>query len=176
MAWPGPSCRRVFALAFAVVACETRVDLVITHGRCNASNCTGCCDARDVCQAGSELACGKGGEACVACGTGTVCVNGACIVGGGCGTCSGCCSDVFCLPGNDVLNCGKNGQQCQQCPSTAPCIDGVCTPCTPSNCAGCCNYIGECLAGTSDDFNCGSGAASCRLCGGFTHCTGGACQ
>lgn len=51
--------------------------------RCNTSNCAGCCDASDVCQLGqSATACGTGGNACLACGTGLACSSGVCVASG----------------------------------------------------------------------------------------------
>lgn len=61
--------------------------------RCNTSNCAGCCDSSDVCQLGqSSTACGTGGNACLACGTGLACSSGVCVAsgaGGGGGTGTG---------------------------------------------------------------------------------------
>lgn len=52
--------------------------------RCTPTNCSGCCDATDQCQAGtSPLACGSVGAMCVACPNGATCTAGVC---GGTGT------------------------------------------------------------------------------------------
>ena len=50
---------------------------------CSAADCaTGCCDAADVCQAGTQtLACGMGGATCDACTLGESCLQGTCFGG-----------------------------------------------------------------------------------------------
>lgn len=58
-------------------------------GRCDAATCTGCCDGSGACvEAVGQRACGTAGAACVACGAGQLCIDGACRasgLGGGAG-------------------------------------------------------------------------------------------
>lgn len=50
-------------------------------GRCNATNCGGCCDARGTCQLGNTASsCGARGAACGACGLGLICSQAMCSV------------------------------------------------------------------------------------------------
>ncbi len=59
-------------------------------GSCAGGTCAGCRDQQGRCQPGSTNgACGSAGAACAACGTGTVCRNGACEMIGGTGGGSG---------------------------------------------------------------------------------------
>lgn len=47
---------------------------------CNASTCSGCCDANDACQTGdSTSACGSLGNLCASCGQSAVCSLGTCV-------------------------------------------------------------------------------------------------
>ncbi|MBL8921473.1 MAG: hypothetical protein JNJ54_21615 [Myxococcaceae bacterium] len=53
-------------------------------GRCDGQVCAGCCSASEGCLPGTyTIACGKGGEACVACTSPAVCVENACALGPG---------------------------------------------------------------------------------------------
>lgn len=62
----------LFLLLSACVASAPR-------GRCDASNCSGCCDSRGTCQLGSTASfCGQRGAACGACGLGLICSQGLC--------------------------------------------------------------------------------------------------
>ncbi|MBL8933137.1 MAG: hypothetical protein JNM69_01210 [Archangium sp.] len=50
-------------------------------GRCNATNCGGCCDARGTCQLGNTASsCGARGAACGSCGLGLICSQAMCSV------------------------------------------------------------------------------------------------
>lgn len=46
--------------------------------------------------------------------------------------------------------------------------------CGPSNCAGCCNGVGECLEGTEND-SCGNDGERCRSCTGDSVCRDAVC-
>ena len=50
-----------------------------SKGTCDASNCSGCCDAQGTCQGGTTSSlCGSGGAACSACGANESCQSNAC--------------------------------------------------------------------------------------------------
>ncbi|MCU0696415.1 MAG: hypothetical protein MUC96_07795 [Myxococcaceae bacterium] len=75
----------VLGLAFVTTGCGP------TRPPCNASTCSGCCDATGMCQFGSSLqACGSRGEACKQCSITETCSFGSCTTGlGGTGGGSG---------------------------------------------------------------------------------------
>lgn len=64
---------------------------VVTPASCGATNCTGCCDIKGVCQGGTaEVACGRDGSRCESCPGSLVCsASGVCGNGGGPGGGSG---------------------------------------------------------------------------------------
>lgn len=99
---------------------------------CNASNCTGCCDAVGACQAGTaSTACGSSGSQCIACGGSQQCTLGVCTTPGGTGggsgggggsmcspsNCNGCCDSTGAcrLPTAMSTQCGSNGEACVAC-------------------------------------------------------------
>lgn len=67
---------RLSLLLLLVSACAP-----IASGRCNPTNCMGCCDARGTCQLGQTAsACGNRGATCGSCGLGLICSSGVCGV------------------------------------------------------------------------------------------------
>jgi hypothetical protein len=161
-------------------------------GKCDATNCAGCC-VGDQCLAGTDLtACGAGGEACTSCqATGQRCRaqsggGGACRGTPTCGpaNCGGCCEGTTCVTGTDANACGKQGAACADCSATGKtCVppgqpnERTCqTPvtCGPANCPGCC--VGnQCVVSTTAAA-CGKGGAACVACGANQTCTAGTCQ
>src|SRR5262249_54802835 len=134
-------------LCAGALACETRLILVDPPpSACTPGNCTGCCDAHNVCVGGEasqrDDQCGTKGSACMECAPGTHCTNGECVVPPRCGTCSGCCVlSLDCAPGTRDDECGKAGEQCESCSvNHEHCIGGTCVRCGPSNCTGCCDF------------------------------------
>jgi hypothetical protein len=109
----------------------------------------------------------------VACGTNSVCVNGACQCGVGQISCGGQCV----TPSVDPLNCGGcPGFGGTICTVTAPyCVSGGCTATCPAPLTGC--AIGtstnkECVNTDSDSDNCGGCGIKCT---GNTGCSAGTC-
>ena len=107
---------------------------------------------------------GTGGEF----GTGGVVGTGG--AGNGCEqSCAGCCtSSGVCEPGDGTNACGSGGVKCLDCGSSGfGCDNGSCqgTPpkCGPGNCAGCCDSLGRCRAGTETDA-CGVKGGVCASC------------
>lgn len=106
----------LFLSSMLFVACGTATPMEGGSGggtgttpRCNTSNCAGCCDASDVCQLGqSATACGTGGNACLACGSGLTCSSGTCVaatgMGGGGGSTSTGPKRVFVTSGTYTGN------------------------------------------------------------------------
>ncbi|MBX3189734.1 MAG: hypothetical protein KF819_22100 [Labilithrix sp.] len=160
-------------------------------GRCDASNCPGCC-VGDQCLPGSDSgACGARGEQCRSCtATGQVCQS---TPGGGgqcqgtptCGpaNCGGCCLGTTCVSGTDSTACGRQGLACSNCQANGR----VCVPqgqpnertcqlpvtCGPANCPGCC--VGnECVVATTPAA-CGRNGEVCRGCGLNEACNAGVC-
>lgn len=160
-------------------------------GKCDASNCNGCC-VGDKCLTGVDRqACGAKGEACKDCGaTGQNC-SGFATSGGQCtGTptcgpanCGGCCQGNTCVIGADSVACGKGGQACADCSATgktcAPLGDPnerTCqTPtCNPGNCPnGCCS--GTSCINPATPTACGKSGVACVACGVNETCTNGVC-
>lgn len=107
---------------------------------CGPETCEGCCDASGECVSGdTDAVCGKGGQACGACGAEEECevtsTEGAAIAAGQCvdvgcsATCEGCCDGDTCLTGDLGEACGTAGAQCQDCGDGAFCTDlQVCMP------------------------------------------------
>ncbi|MBI3181478.1 MAG: hypothetical protein HYZ28_04990 [Myxococcales bacterium] len=148
-------------------------------GTCGPSNCTGCC-RNGICDtSNSNLACGKGGVACVVCSGSEVCTSfGTCQVPGSCNStncATGCCSGGLCVPYNQqtASQCGSGGSVCIGCTPGNSCVNGTCVgtqgcgPGTTNPCStGCCSGFGAnalCLLGTSNT-NCGTGGAQCQTC------------
>lgn len=140
----------------------------------------GCVDPLGNCQSGtSPVACGAGGNRCMACGFGEQCVNGACMTGA-CGpqSCAGCCTNNFCVVPSQQSRfaCGAQGQMCAQCPMGQGCQNGVCgTPvCDVTTCASGCCANGQCQTGQSR-FACGLAGQMCMRCGMGQTCNSGVC-
>ncbi len=138
----------------------------------NNETCEGCLNG-DTCAPGdSELACGAGGEQCLACADGWLCFDGSCVEPPTCdaGNCAGCCDAVRgCVTGADATACGAGGEACSACVGNETCDGTACiAPCSET-CPGCCD--GEtCHAGTGDTA-CGTGGASCEACGDAASCS-----
>ncbi|MHB8876056.1 MAG: hypothetical protein ACYC8T_20390 [Myxococcaceae bacterium] len=165
--------------------------------RCLRSNCSGCCDDKLGCQAGTTpAACGVGALTCQVCGANQSCVDGACRSGsggggggsdggtdGGGGDCSpstcasGCCQTGQCKPGNQFTACGTGGTTCIQCLSGYSCQQNQCSNAV---CATCSDALGTCQPGNTAQF-CGNDGGSCvncpipQTCQNGT-CVGGACS
>ncbi|AKV03538.1 hypothetical protein AKJ09_10201 [Labilithrix luteola] len=164
-----------------------------TVGKCDASNCDGCC-VGDKCLPGLDNAsCGTKGEACSSCKAGQLCDKSATGGGGGvcrgttsCGpaNCGGCClPDGTCVAGTDSTACGKQGAACALCAAGQTCApngdpnERTCqTPpaCSPANCAGCCQG-NNCVIATTPAA-CGKGGLSCSACKVNEICNGGVCE
>lgn len=172
-------------------------------GRCDASNCGGCCDAQGQCSSGRSVAsCGSNGASCLSCastlscvafGTGGRCENtppvgggsaGGAATGGGTagGGSSGSCSPQTCPQG-----CCTATGQCQTVPTTARCGFGgnVCMACpqrqscvsgTCQPCNGCIDLAtGRCESGTQTAL-CGRTGDFCSDCSvSGTSCVNQAC-
>jgi hypothetical protein len=64
---------------FLVLSLLTGCVASAPRGRCDASNCAGCCDSRGTCQLGSTASfCGQRGATCGSCGLGLICSQGMC--------------------------------------------------------------------------------------------------
>lgn len=148
--------------------------------RCTPANCAGCC-AGDACVvATTPAACGKGAEACRACGANETCVAGVCTPGPGCtpaNCAAGCCIGNVCVsPGNQNTACGVGAVACANCQGLGQvCQGGACVApaCGPANCAGCCQG-NVCVAGT-DTAACGKAGAACTGCAGDQGCLAQVC-
>lgn len=157
---------------------------------CGPANCGGCCNAAGQCVAGNDTtACGKGGQACSACGLNSVCVRDGlpnertCQLQTTCGptNCPGCCVGNQCVTATTPTACGTNGQQCKTCPTGQVCnASGTCVPgseCNPANCAGCC--VGDICAVGTQNTACGAGGGQCLNCVNQNPsrvCQSGSCQ
>lgn len=156
------------------------------QGKCDPTNCSGCC-VGDQCLTGREAAaCGAKGSQCTTCAVGQTCTG---VPGGGgfcqgtpsCGpqNCAGCCNaQGQCVTGADAVACGRQGSACQNCQQKGQtcAADRTCqTPqtCSPANCAGCC--VGNnCVIATTPQA-CGAGGIACKACGVNEVCSGGTC-
>ena len=141
--------------------------------------CQGCLGEDGTCQAGdTPSACGALGQACVACGEGTVCAEGSCVEPPACGSdnCDGCCDGDECRPGDAPDACGATGLQCAACPAGSACSDGACQlPCADS-CTGCCDAAGACVGVTEQSAAaCGLASEACAACSDGLECIEGAC-
>ena len=167
------------------------VQRTCSAGKCDASNCNGCC-VGDQCLTGTEAtACGTNGRACSSCAVmGQTCRS---TPGGGgrCeGTptcspanCGGCCNGTTCVAGSDSSACGKQGGACTNCTSTGrTCVaqgqpnERTCqTPvtCNAANCPGCC--VGNACVVATTPAACGKGGEVCKGCGANEACNGGVC-
>ncbi len=156
------------------------------RGRCDATNCDGCC-VGDQCLSGRDAAaCGTRGGQCNTCAAGQTCRGQ--ISGGGlcegtpsCGpqNCAGCCApNGQCVTGADAVACGRQGAACQNCASSGRICAGDRTcqqpqTCNAANCAGCC--VGNnCVIATTPQA-CGAGGVACRACGVNQVCNAGQC-
>ncbi|MEW5737725.1 MAG: hypothetical protein AB1938_02305 [Myxococcota bacterium] len=138
---------------------------------CSPTSCTGCCNGAS-CEAGDSLtACGRAGEACVDCGSGQRCVNGACQVlvsnGGRCSANADCASN-FCASGF--------------CCNSA--CTGPCETCGVAGSEGRCTALAEnaqepaCGAYACDGVNgsCPTTCTTTRQCATGRYCANGQCQ
>jgi hypothetical protein len=161
----------------AVWCLVIRCDAGAPEPTCNARTCSGCCDARGLCQPGTLAnGCGFGGQACTACPAPAACLNGTCLLQELCNaqTCGGCCQNDVCLAGSANVACGINGVRCFGCPPSSPCTNGECVV-NPQSCPGCW-FQGECQGGTLTA-RCGHGGATCVQCPSGTACDStGACR
>lgn len=156
------------------------------RGKCDPTNCNGCC-VGDQCLTGREVAaCGLKGLQCTTCAAGQICRaqsggGGQCEGTPACGpqNCAGCCTaNGQCVTGSDTTACGRQGAACTNCGSTnrVCAADKTCqaqTTCNAANCAGCC--VGNnCVIATTAQA-CGAGGAVCKQCGAGEACSNGAC-
>lgn len=158
-------------------------------GKCDATNCTGCCVGDQCLPGNAATACGTGGQQCEGCGAGQAC-RAQSAGGGQCDgpvrcspeTCSGCCdASGRCVAGNDTTACGQGGQACSVCPFDQVCVQPglpnarTCQPatCSPQTCPGCC--VGNQCVTTSTPSACGSGGDTCRSCSTGQVCREGQC-
>jgi hypothetical protein len=160
-------------------------------GKCDASNCSGCCVGDKCLQGDQNQACGDNGAACESCTImAQICRSnpgggGRCEGTPTCGpqNCGGCCDGTKCVIGSDATACGKQGQACTNCAATGKqCIpqgqpnERTCqTPvtCNAGNCAGCC--VGnDCVIATTPAA-CGKGGQACKACAMNESCNSGIC-
>lgn len=160
-------------------------------GKCDASNCKGCCVGNQCLGGNDNQACGTFGETCRSCTqTGQTCGPSP---GGGsrcqgnptCGpqNCGGCCNGAQCVAGGDSTACGKQGQQCTNCTNTGrQCVpqglpnERTCQApvlCGPANCPGCC--VGNNCVVATTPAACGKGGQVCKGCAVNEACTAGVC-
>ena len=160
-------------------------------GKCDATNCDGCC-VGDKCLPGIDnQSCGQKGQQCQSCQImGQTC--GPSPNGGGtcqgvakCGpaNCGGCCNGTTCVAGSDSVACGKQGDACANCTAGGK----VCVPqgqpnertcqtpvtCNAANCPGCC--VGNSCVVATTPAACGRGGEVCKGCGMNEACTNGIC-
>lgn len=157
---------------------------------CGASTCNGGCCAGGKCQAGTvDLACGKGGVACVDCkAAGKTCEAASQTCKGTTPSCSattcaaGCCQGGACMAGNTDSACGKGGASCADCKAAGKTCDSATSACSsgPTTCdatscpLGCCQG-GGCKMGTTESA-CGQGGAPCASCMAWEICGNGTCK
>jgi hypothetical protein len=160
-------------------------------GKCDASNCSGCC-VGDKCLDGTDgQACGSNGQACESCTImGQSCRNnpgggGRCEGTPTCGpqNCGGCCNGTVCVAGSDSSACGKQGMACSNCLATGKqCVaqgqpnERTCqTPvtCNAATCPGCC--VGNNCVVATTPAACGKGGQACVGCGANETCNAGVC-
>lgn len=145
-------------------------------------SCTGCVDMATMgCVRGTvDDRCGTGGAACVACGDGEECQDGACAPRGGCNeaTCPGCCRGDVCVAIERDDACGSGGAECVSCARGESCVDGTClaaSACGPESCGGCCTDGDVCEDGT-DVSACGRSGGLCEACADGWTCVDGTCE
>ncbi len=140
-------------------------------GKCSPDTCSGCCDGAGQCVSGSsDLACGKDGFFCSACGPSQSCGAGACAPknDGTCQplTCAGLRATCGQAPDGcgGVLSCGTcpTGQSCGGGGVPNSCGTGTCTP---STCAAQGKACGPASDGCGGVLDCG-GCPSGKTCGG----------
>jgi hypothetical protein len=146
-------------------------------GKCSPLTCpSGCCDAKGVCRAGTDLqACGSFGRSCSDCAaTGfDFCDQRAHACGKTVQDCNaktcptGCCERGECLAGADPDECGTAAQACQHCASQGLSCDPTSrkcggNKCGPGTCPGCC--IGDLCVGGTDPNACGRAGQQCQNC------------
>jgi hypothetical protein len=132
---------------------------------------SGCCANTGSCQPGTaDAACGTSG-ACVNCGFGRHCVNGACV----CDSTScpnGCCDATGRCQVNNNDACGTGGEACSaSCPDSQMCQSGACVNCSIA-CSGCT----FCLREANGSWHCGTTPAghNCAfVCTTTSDCGGG---
>ncbi len=158
--------RWIWVLAILAVSCVDRVR--VTASAC-LQTCATCCTLEGVCvESPGVLACGVGGNLCVACADSEVCSSsGACAPK----SCDGCTNQLGCQRGDTVAACGPVGGACVACAAGASCVQGACVQ--PS-CAGCRASNGACEQGTAEAA-CGSGGAQCVACKANERCESGSC-
>lgn len=132
-----------FSVALAAIGCSddattsrddsgsgSKADGTSSGSGCSKS-CSGCCNSQGNCvDVPHTGACGRGGAACVACGSGESCVNGACKKASGCTTNScptGCCQSGECQSGDKPSACGKGGAACKVCALDEQCTKQACS-------------------------------------------------
>jgi hypothetical protein len=140
---------------------------------CGPGNCSGCCVNGQCVGGAANTACGFGGQQCRDCSpSGSACMNGVCGPPPplcNAQTCpGGCCVGNVCAVGTQNNDCGSGGQQCQNCSAqNEVCTAQRCVPvvntCTPQNCAGCCDQVGQCQPGFLNS-QCGESGAACINC------------
>lgn len=170
----------VLAVSCTLMACGS--------GRCDSSNCTGCCSAAGQCESGDVApACGATGRQCGACAITQRCVSGACVgltgSGGGTGTGGGLASGggtgtgggggsssaPTCVAGTD---CPYWYCNCQSGPpvNSQRCVNNRCQDAAQS-CGSACAGFNTCWLGTAGGGFTGgsnSGPSTCAGTGGGT--------
>ena len=161
------------------------------EGKCDASNCSGCC-VGDQCLKGADSeACGSNGQLCESCSVmGQFCRpepngGGTCEGAPTCGpqNCGGCCNGNTCVAGSSPNACGKQGMACTNCTATGR----TCVPqgqpnertcqlvptCNAATCPGCC--VGNNCVVATTPAACGKGGQMCTSCKLNDTCTAGVC-
>jgi hypothetical protein len=129
-------------------------------GRCNSTNCRGCCLAGVACQDPvGERACGARGNTCVACGAGQSCINGVCgvNVGSPCGTdqdCGNLFDAAICKTATTISGAPYPGgycttKSCNNCPSGSLCAGLGCYGEGDRVCLQTCSANSDCRSGYS---------------------------
>lgn len=171
-------------------SCDT-VTRTCGTGKCDATNCAGCCVGDQCLMGTASSACGVKGQTCTSCAaTGRTCLpsaggGGTCEGAPTCGpaNCGGCCDGNTCVGGSDSIACGKQGQACTNCAATGrTCVplgqpdERTCqTPvtCNAANCPGCC--VGNACVVATTPAACGKSGEVCKACGANESCTSGVC-
>lgn len=191
MLFGGGSVRYVAAMrALALTAVLLLASCGTTSQTCNASSCTGCCDASGACQqGGSNATCGSGGGLCQFCTSVQACTFGVCITqngstgggvgtsGGGVGTTGGGSGATG--GGGSAMTGGGTGTTGGGAATTGggsgTTGGGSGQTCSPTLCPqGCCTESGVCITNTTPG-RCGSGGNACAQCVQGQTCNSGAC-